>query len=205
LIVLSVVCAQLPVGGRITLWPAKLNIDMERFPDEPIVFKRVQIKNPENSAVVVRAEVSHPNEESIEEGFSFIPDLSWVSVTPKEMTIPAKSDGFFNIIITIPKGNQSQSYNQKWEVLAVFYQKKNSEAGAVNFLVKLGSRVFINTPDGDVDKQQASPNLFVMVWFIGMAGLAVAIVALYLRGRYSRQKAAVFYVKDKHQKYHKRK
>ena len=90
-------------------------------------------------------------------------------------------------------------------MLAIFYQVKSSEAGGINFLVKLGSRVFINTPDGDVDKQQASPNLFVIVWFVGMAGLAVATVALYLRGRYGRQKAAIFYVKDKHQKHHKRK
>lgn len=204
---MSAVCLQQPAEGRITLWPAKLNISMESFPDEPIVFKRVQVKNPENSAVVVRSEVSHPAEQNIKEGFSFIPNLSWVSVTPKEMTIPAKSDGFFNVTIIIPKSNQSQSYNQKWEVLALFYQVKTSTTGGVNFLVKLGSRIFINMPSDETNKQEASPNLFLVIWFVGMVGLAVVTLIFYLRGRWSnyRQKTAIYYLKDKEQKHRKRK
>lgn len=207
LLTLSVVCVQQPVEGRITLWPAKLDISMESFPDGPIVFKRVQIKNPDNKPVVVRSEVSHPAEDNIQEGFSFIPDLSWVSVTPEEMTIPAKSDGFFNVTIIIPKNNQPQSYNQKWEVLALFYQVKKSSQGGVNFLMKLGSRLFINMPTGEEKKQETTPNVFTIVWFVGMAGLAVTTVVFYLWGRHSnyRQKSAVYYLKDKNKKHHKRK
>ncbi len=207
LLLTSVMLSQVSVEGRITLWPAKLNISMDSIPDEPIVFKRVQVKNPENKPAVVRSEVAYQNEDLMEEGYSSIPDLSWVSVTPKEMTIPSKSDGFFNISITIPKSNTSQSYNQKWEVLAVFYQVKESAKGAINFQVKLASRVFINTPTNETEKQETPLNLFPLVWFLGMAGLAVATVVFYLRGRYTtyKQKSVVYYLKDKGQKHRKRK
>jgi len=199
LMTLCVVCIQQPAQGRITLWPAKLEIIMESFPNKPIVFKQVQITNLDKEEALVRSEVDYTAEDLIKEGYTFLPNLSWISITPKEMVIPAKSYGFFNITITIPEINQSQSYNQKWEAMAVFYQVKKSNPGSVNFLVKLGSRIFIDTPINDENKQQTTPNLFVIIWFGGMIGLAIATIVFYLRGRYSKykQKAAVYYIKDK--------
>jgi len=203
--VLSFICTQLPVEGRITLWPAKLNINMESFPDEPIIFKQVQVKNPEGSAVTVRPEVSHPSETGIKEGYSRIPDLSWVTVSPHEMVIPAKSEGFFNITIDIPKSNQSQLYNERWEVLALFYQKQTSPAGVFNFRVKLGSRIFIHTPSGMAEQQ--APSLYVFFWFVIMGGLALATAVFYFRRKRATKidRAAMFYVKEKDRKHHKRK
>ena len=201
---LGLFSTQVSVQAEISLWPGELKITMNSFPDQAVTYKQIQIKNLKNHSIIVKTQILRPSENKYREGYSSIPDLSWVSVSPIEMAIPPKGEGFFNLTIDIPKQNQSSYYNKNWEVQALFYEKPSTDDGKIAINVKLGSRILINTPTKTAE-QRTSVNLFVLAWFIGMAGLAVAVVALHLRGRYSRQKAAIFYVKDKHQKHHKRK
>jgi len=205
LLVSSLICVQLPVQGGITLWPAKLTITIKSYSDQTITFKRVQVKNPNNITVVVKAEVSHPSEEGIQKGYSCIPDLSWVIVSPQEMIIPAHSEGFYNVTVDIPKEYQSVHYNRSWEVLILFFQKRPASVGSTNIVFKLTSRVFIHTPAGEVE-QQIPPDIFVVLWFVVMGGLALATAVFYFRRKRAVKidKAAMFYVKEKDRKHHER-
>jgi hypothetical protein len=204
LLVLGFLSTQLLVHAELSLWPAKLEVNMKSFPDQPVTYKQIQIKNLRNQPALVKTQIVRPSENKYLEGYSSIPDLSWVSISPTEMTIPPKGEAFFNLTIDIPKENQPSCYNQSWEVQVLFYEPPTGVGASIN--VKLGCRVFIHAPKKTAE-QWIHVNLLVLVWFIGMFGLAVATVVFYLRRRHSmyRQKAAMFYVKDKQQKQHKRK
>jgi hypothetical protein len=133
----------------------------------------------------------------IKEGHSRIPDLSWVTVSPQEMTIPANSEGFFNITIDIPKNNQSLHYNESWEVLAIFYQKKTTSAGGFKFNIKLASRVFIHTPP-EPAKQQIPNNLYLILFLImGLIILATVVFVGRKKKSIHNNGAAIYYVKEK--------
>lgn len=177
---------------------------MKSFPDQPVTYKQIQIKNLKNQSVLVKTQILRPSDTKYMEGYSSIPDLSWVSVSPTEMTISPKGEGFFDLTIEIPKENRSSCFNQNWEVRAFFYEPPSSPEGSVAINVKLGSRIFINTPTKTTE-QDTFVNLFILAWFIGMMGLTVATVVCYLRRHYGkhRQKAVIFYLKDKKKKHHK--
>jgi hypothetical protein len=59
----------------------------------------------------------------VTEGYSNIPDLSWIKVTPNPLSIPANPNGYFAIEIVIPEKEKTLHYDESWEVYVKFFKK----------------------------------------------------------------------------------
>ena len=88
-------------AGGIAVWPAKLTITIsEDFPDEDITHK-IMVENRNEDDVTVDATTDNPTSEVLKKGFVLIPDLAWITILPKTVTIPPGEARYFDIFIDI--------------------------------------------------------------------------------------------------------
>lgn len=172
----SFVCAD------IILWPGKLTIDIPKgFPDEEITYNKITIKNPYEYDITVLTEINNPPNGETTYGYTSIPDLSWVKISPEAQSIPAKSDGYFNLTINISDDEKSLHYNEKWEVRVIFFKKSDYQSGNVVINLKLASKIYIHTPL-EINQMQIPAITFVIIAIILGAGI------LYSSAVYSKKK-----------------
>ena len=84
-------CFSTVVSG-IKIWPAKFTIEIPKWYDNTDEDNnpKIQITNVESHDVKVTVKVDNPSIQALSEGYSYIPDLSWIKVVPETITIPAK-------------------------------------------------------------------------------------------------------------------
>jgi len=185
-------------SGGITVFPSKVYIDMpEGYPAQEIQYF-IKVYNTRYSCPLnVSVKIYNPHSQSMLEGYSFIPDLSWVEFVPDKICVPAKGSGKFFIHINIPDDEKPLHYDESWEVWAITSEEKDSVHGGTSFAASLITRLLISTPPREAGLQIPLPFL-ILICVVG--AIAVHTTFFYLknkkRGIY-KNKAAIFYVKKK--------
>lgn len=179
----------------IALWPGKLTINISEFPEDEIVYKKICVTSQNNYDADVFVEISDPPSGSLTEGYSNIPNLSWIKVTPNPGLVPAKSDSYFRLWIDIPEKEKDLHYNESWEVWVRFFDKPRDD-GEIVFNMKLATRVFIHTPTGLKQKFPYNPFIFIIVFTVF---LLIIVAYFYFKNKtpIGSKKRAVFYIKKK--------
>lgn len=199
------------VKGNVKLEPAELIISMpEGYPKEDIQYK-IRVTNRYSFNITASTRIVHPFNGDFIEGYTRIPDLSWVKIEPEILFIPAKESRDFLLHITIPESKKQLHYNESWEIWVIVLPKtskkgSSSNTTTVSFQMQLASRVLINTPPGE--KKLELPQNFYLILLgsiIGFAMLAVVYFYVNKRRRILDRRAAMFYVKSRrsgrHRKY----
>jgi hypothetical protein len=155
--------------GGFKIWPGKLTITMNEWFDkwEENKYNKIYITNPYSYSINVTVHVDHPSFEAISDGYSRIPDLSWVKVAPESLNLSPQSSEPVEIIIEVPKDEQSNHFNEKWETWVVFNSNLYpSGLGGMIFKLDLSVKLFINTPKSEFKGAQYLPILlffFILV------------------------------------------
>jgi hypothetical protein len=140
-----------PVKASLAIIPGKLTITMpEGFPKETITYY-IYAKNPYSYGVNGSARIENPPVERLPEGYTQIPDLSWVTVKPDKVFIPPGETGKFEILIDIPEDQKPSQYNKKWETWATITNDQPGDGieNGASIKVELTVRLLINTPSSD--------------------------------------------------------
>lgn len=189
------------ISGGISACPAKLTITMpEGFPEETIKYT-IQVNNLNSYVINVSATVDNPIPHRLKKNYTFIPDLSWVEITPDLLYIPPHESAFFEILINIPDEEKPLHYNERWEVWAVVSEVKNEALpGTIDTATKLAIRFFIHTPPEKV-KQQIPQTLYLILLFIIVGLIITATFVFYAKKReritYKKRPVVLYFKKKK--------
>lgn len=179
LTLLSISLIPISVQGSISLWPAKLNMSISEYPSEEIQYNKIRITNPHNYEIQVVSDIQNPSLDNLIDSYSYIPNLSWVKVSPNLLTIPANSYDYFTLTVDIPEDEKPLHLNEKWEVHLLVCRKIGSNDGNLIINLKLTSKILIHTPS-DIKDQQVLYNPILILFIIGGA-ITFASVFLYIR------------------------
>ena len=167
------------VNAGLILWPGKLTIDIPKgFPDEEITYNKITVKNPYDYDIIVITEINDPPIGETTDGYTNIPDLSWVKINPETQKISARSEGYFNLSIDIPEDEKSSHYNEKWEVRVIVFKKPDYQSGNLIVNMKLASKIYIHTPEG-VNQMQIPTIAYVVTIIILGATTFYSFVVYY--------------------------
>ena len=183
------------VTAGISLLPAKLTIDISDYKYDEIKYDKISVKNPYDHKITVKSEVKNPKNGSLTEGYSNIPDESWINIFPNKLEIPANSIGYFSVIVEIPEYKKDESLNKNWEVWACFFESSPGDKGDVSFNVKLATKVFINNPEKSFHEN--SPLNFFMLSSSFILFVITIIVAFMIRKNHQSKKSSVYYLREK--------
>ena len=192
-IIIIISCFSMISCGRgIKIWPGKMWIEVNRWYDEGTDVDRatISVTNVETFDIRVRVTLDNPAKEVVEEGYSYIPELSWLKVTPQEFIVPAESTKEVEIKLEVPEGEQQDYYNEKWETWIVV-STPPEPGGAFNIQTNLAAKLFIETPDGT--KAQLEPIHIILLFLISIFILYLAIDSI----RKKKSRDAMFYFKEK--------
>jgi len=168
--------------GGIEIWPGKLTITMNEWFDKWIETKynKIQVSNPYSYGINVSVKLDNPSTEVISNEYFYIPDLSWIKIEPEIMYLPPNSSNTFEVIVEVPKDEQSKYFDQKWETWAIFTSDLYPGGqGGMNFQIELAVKLFINTPKGEAVESKYLPILL----FLFLSIFVVLIVFIYLKKR----------------------
>ncbi len=166
----------------IQIWPGKLTITMNQWYDKWIETKynKIQVTNPYSYGINVYVKLNHPGTQVISEGYSYIPDLSWIRIEPETIYLPPNTSNTFEVIIEVPNDEQLKYFNEKWETWAVFTSNLYpGRQGGMNFQVELAVKLFINTP-----KAEATGSQYLYIILLLISAISVVfIILLYSKKR----------------------
>jgi hypothetical protein len=162
------------ITSGIKIWPGKYDININRWPnnEEKVDTPTIQITNTDSYDINVTIRVDHPAIETITEGYSFIPDLSWVRVVPEKLFIPAGNSDELELFIEVPESEQSSYYNEKWETLVVITPPVKKGQG-INFQTELAVKLFIRTPGGDY-----AQIYYIFILLFAFISIIIVLIAL---------------------------
>ena len=162
------------ITSGIKIWPGKYDININRWPNnnEKVDTPTIQVTNTESYDINVSIRVDHPASETITEGYSFIPDLSWVRVIPEKLFIPAGYSDELELFIEVPESEQSSHYNEKWETLVVITPPVKKGQG-INFQTELAVKLFITTPKGEYAQIQ-----YIFILLCTLILIIIVLIAL---------------------------
>lgn len=176
----------------IKIWPGKHHVTINKwYTDANRVDRpKIQITNTESYPIEIAIRVDNPSVKALTEGYSFVPDLSWIKVIPENLVIPGEGSDFVEIIIEVPEDEQSSHYNESWEAYVVISPPLNS-GGGLNIQTELAVKLFIKTPEGEVT---SIPYLIILLFlFI----LTTIIYAFLSNIKKKKSKEVMFYFKKK--------
>jgi hypothetical protein len=161
------------ISSGIKIWPGTYDIDINRWPNnnEKVDTATIQVTNTESYDINVTIRVDHPASETITEGYSFIPHLSWVRIVPEVLYVPAGSSDELEIFIEVPESEQSSHYNEKWETLVVITPPVKKGQG-INFQTELAVKLFINTP-----KEEFAQIQYIYILFFTFISIIIVLIA----------------------------
>lgn len=150
--------------------PGKLTITMEGDYTKEAVTCFIYATNPWTYGVNASAKIKNPSTSDLSEGYTFIPDLSWITVKKEKIYIPPKATGKFEIVIDIPENKKSSQYNKKWETWISISndEPENVSDEGVVFKISLAVKLFIHTPQG-TNLIAAQPLYFIIVFAVPIA------------------------------------
>ena len=168
-------------SGGISIWPGKLTITMhDEYPEEEIRYE-IEVNNLNQYDINVSATAENPALHNLKENYMFIPDLSWVSITPEILHIPSKESRFLEVNISIPDEEKPLYYDEHWHVCTVVSENNDrSTPGSTVILTELAVNFFIITPSSKATME--IQNIYIL-----LAIIISAIITL----------IAIFYVKKK--------
>jgi hypothetical protein len=146
----------------------------------------LELKNDGEAPIDVKLSVMEP--EYLYEGNERIPDLDWVSISKKNLTIEPKSKE--RVFVTIEIENKSEAYNESWE----FWILADQTAGAGNIQTDYRCRWTLITPEQYVPVEERPGYIPPVPWslIIGMlgtmAGIVVVISILYKKDVFKKKK-----------------
>jgi len=158
-------------SGGITVFPSKVYIDMpEGYPAQEIQYSIKVYNTRHSSPLNVSVKIYNPHSQSMLEGYSFIPDLSWVEFAPEKICIPAKGSEKFFIYINIPDDEKPLHYDENWEVWAITSEEKDPAYGGTGIATALVTRLLISTPPREAGLQIPLPFL-ILICVVGAIAL----------------------------------
>jgi hypothetical protein len=165
--------------ASLQIWPGKLTISMpEGYPTERISYQ-IQVTNPYIYSVNASARVENPDMQQLTSNYSYIPDLSWVTVEPETLYLSANTTSTFNVFLDIPKSERSRYYNASWETWVVISSDKPAgDSGGLIFQVELAVKLFIHTPS---EENVPTAGIFFIILGIITAGGVVLILLRYTK------------------------
>jgi hypothetical protein len=165
--------------ASLQIWPGKLTISMpEGYPTERISYQ-IHVTNPQMYPVNASASVKNPDVQQLTANYSYIPDLSWVTVEPETLYIPANTTSTFDVFLNIPPSQQSSYYNESWETWVIISSETPSnDTGGLVFQVDLAVKLFIHTP---IKENVPSVGIFFIVLGIITAGGVILILLRYTK------------------------
>lgn len=167
------------VQASLQIWPGKLTISMpEGYPTERISYQ-IQVTNPYTYSVNASARVENPAAQQLTTNYMYIPDLSWVTVEPEILYLPANTSSSFQIFLDVPKSERSSYYNTSWETWVVISSDKPAgDTGGLAFQVELAVKLFIHTPSG---QNVPTAGIFFIILGVIIAGGVTVILLRYTR------------------------
>ena len=181
----------LPMLGKstVTFDPLELHITMENKFIQGNTSRNITIINNNNYSINTTWYIENPNPASyLRPNRTLIPDLSWVHVEPKWMTIPPSDIGKFYIFLYIPENKEI--LDKHWEVWVTF-QLDDNDAGGEIFEREYAIRVYIDTPlevaNNNSFLNSNSNNYNYNLYYIIIGATITTLIAL----------AIVFYKKKK--------
>ena len=206
LLLLVNVFAVLPittVAGRMAIFPSRLYIDIKSYTSQEVKYN-ISVYNEYSHPINVSIKIGHPSENAMLEGYSFIPDLSWIEFAPQELYIPAGSSGKFSIYVNIPDSEKPLHYNESWEVWSTT-SAPTDQKGSTQIITALTTRLLITTPPGEAGLQVPSLIFILLTGIIGLIAVSIAFFFLKTKKRSAyKNKGAMFYFKRKERNNNKR-
>jgi hypothetical protein len=156
--------------ASLQIWPGKLTISMPKgYPSERISYL-IQVTNPYTYSVNASARVENPDMQQLTTNYSFIPDLSWITVEPETLYLPPNASSTFKVFFDVPKNERSSYYNSSWETWVVISSDKPAgDTGGLVFQVELAVKLFIHTPPGE--NVPTSGIFFILIGVIITSGV----------------------------------
>ncbi|HWR64042.1 MAG TPA: hypothetical protein VN365_06555 [Candidatus Thermoplasmatota archaeon] len=153
-----------PAQAGLQIWPGKLTISMpEGYPTERISYL-IEVTNPYTYSMNASARVENPDIQQLSTNYSYIPDLSWITVEPETLYLPANTSSTFKVFLDVPKSERSSYYNTSWESWVVISSDKPAgDTGGLIFQVELAVKLFIHTPS-----RQNEPTAGIFIILIGV-------------------------------------
>jgi hypothetical protein len=150
--------------ASLQIWPGKLTISMpEGYPTERISYL-IEVTNPYMYSMNTSARVENPDMQQLTTNYSYIPDLSWITVEPETLYLPANTSSTFKVFLDVPKSERSNYYNTSWETWVVISSDKPAgDTGGLIFEVELAVKLFIHTPS-----RQNEPTAGIFIILIGV-------------------------------------
>lgn len=179
-----------------SIWPGKLTISMyEDFPDHAIYYT-FQVNNNNPYDVNITMEIKDPVPYLKKEGYTNIPDLSWVKINQSVVYIRAGESKFVDVYVDIPDSQKQLNYNKNWEVwIQTTEEQENGTEGTAMIIPAVALRIFINTPK----KEQIENNGYFIFFFFCLIIIAT-IIYIYTKRRMIlkfRKKQGIFYFNKK--------
>ena len=185
------------VAGRMAIFPSRLYIDIKSYTNQEVKYN-ISVYNEYSHPINVSIKIGHPtNETAMLDGYSFIPDLSWIEFAPQVLYISAGSSGKFSIHVNIPDSEKPLHYNESWEVWSTT-SAPTDQKGGTQFVTALTTRLLITTPPGEAGLQVPSLTFILLTGVIGLIATSIAFFYLKTKKRsVYKNKSAMFYIKRK--------
>ncbi|MBU0497164.1 MAG: hypothetical protein KKC68_07810 [Candidatus Thermoplasmatota archaeon] len=198
ILILQSIPAEDYLSSGITVFPSRLYIDMpDGYPDEEIQHY-IKVYNREPSAFYAIAKIYNPwDTEIMVEGYSFIPDLSWITIVPDQLLVPANDSQKFYVIIDIPKDKKPIHYNQSWEVWVKTSRIGDPEFGSNAMTGSVVTRLLITTPLKKAGFQISQNMVIITGTFLIALGVAISLYIKKKKRDNYKANAVLFYGKDK--------
>ncbi|MCX6665863.1 MAG: hypothetical protein NT038_07400 [Euryarchaeota archaeon] len=120
LILLCIFSYVSPVAqSSLKIWPAKLTISMPEGYSNGTIFYQIEVTNPYTYEVNASARIENPDVLQLSEGYTCIPNLTWVNISPQTLHLPANTAGYFGVSLDIPEKEKQFYYNNSWETWVV--------------------------------------------------------------------------------------
>jgi len=158
--------------------PAEIWVSMDDGFIDGNTSKIITVKNTYAYNVSVKAWMLHPDiVEWMRPNKTLIDNISWISLEPSRVIIPANGQAQFYIAIHIPNESKNQTYDQHWETRAAL--KIDAVSANHSTMVKEGYlvRVYVDTPKPPTEP---SGTLFPIFYVTSIAAIAVVLLTIIL-------------------------
>ncbi len=184
----------LTAQGGIKIWPGKINVEINEWYEEGEEIKAlIYITNPYSYGVNVTSKIENPGPKVITKRYSPIPDISWVTIFPERFYLSPKTTRELEVSINISEDQQELNYNKRWETGVVISSNiPLGSASGMNFELEIAVKLYIITPDGEVEKSQY---FYILLFFIFLS------IIIYISSSFVKKKKeklrTLYYFKNK--------
>jgi hypothetical protein len=161
--------------ASLKIWPGKLTITMpEGYTKETITYF-IEATNHYDYGVNASTRIENPAIQQLSKNYTYIPNLSWITITPESLYLPQNSTGKFKISIDIPENEKSLQYDKSWETWVIFSSSESEgNAGGAAIRVEIAVKLFINTPQ-DNKSIMVQSFYFILAFIIPIVVTCIAI------------------------------